>query len=241
MPRTVLIAPMLLVASFVLAACADQPIGEHDGAAVEVHAVSVSHAAGHAKQSAGSRPSGPMPDIHLTGSYSAATGTGSAIVSQSGSAAHSPEDTATPTALSWTTTTITVTYAGETRTYDLDQHDQDLFQDLQNEAASAQGASAPQGSAFRALLSREGLTLEEAHSFFASQGYAVRHLDADRLEVRDPLASLPAGAGAATHEVRHVFNVRTREIERSDLYRDGEHVYSHGPSRLWPEGARRAP
>ena len=174
-----------------------------------------------------------MPDIHVTGSYSASTGTGSVLVSQSGPGAQSSEDSAIPTALSWTPATITITYAGATQTYDLNQDEQGLLRDLQEESTSAQGG----GTDFRTLLSREDLTLDEARDFFVSQGYAVHPLDADRLELRGPLALPQAGA----HEIRHVFHVRTREFERSDLYRDGKLVYAHGPSRPRAEGARRTP
>ena len=232
--RSIRIVPLLLV----LAACTDHPItdpspGERAASAVEVH--TSSSAAWRAKQSSDSRATGPVPDIHVTGSYSASTGTGSVVVSQSGPGARSPEASATPTALSWTPTTLTVTYASVTQTYDLNQDEQDLLRGLQQEEASTQGGSAN----FRALLSRGDLTLEEARDFFVSQGYAARPLDADRLELQGSLALPQAGTG--THEIRHVFNVRTLEMERSDLYRSNRLVYAHGPSRLRAEGARRVP
>ena len=237
---------IILSVSLLLAACSDasftdELLVEHDASPAEAH--TASSATGSTVQSdEASRPSGPIPDIHVTGSYSASDGTGSITVFQSGPGAQSSEDSATPTAVSWTRTTIDVTYAGATNTYDLTKDEQELFDDLLEEVASAEDAAAPQGhgSTFRMLLSKEDVTPEEAHDFLVSQGYTVDHLDADRLEFRGPLVPPLARLGTVTHEIRHVFNVRTKEFERSDLYRDGVRVYAHGPTGPWT-GMRRAP
>lgn len=238
---------IILSISLLLTACSDtsftdELLVEHEASPAEVHPAS-SAARSTVQSDDASRPTGPLPDIHVAGSYSTSDGTGSITVSQSGPGAQSAEDSATPTAVSWTRTTIAVTYAGATETYDLDKNEKELFDDLREEITLAEGAAAPQGhgSTFRALLSKEDLTPEEAHDFLVSQGYTVDHLDADRLEFRGPLVPPLARLGTVTHEIRHVFNVRTKEFERSDLYRDGVHVYAHGPTGPWTGKTRRAP
>lgn len=136
-----------------------------------------------------SRPSGPSPEYNLTGSY-ATDGNGSGTVTPLSSGAGKTGDgeqwnplnaasADVPTSLTWTPYTVTYQLGGSSHSYTFDQYQQAVMQQLQQARQDAEAGYTP-------TLSSSDTSMPDSYSIadFEQQGYEVRDLGNDRIEVR---------------------------------------------------------